>query len=367
MLTAILERSSWVVAKFGMPLVYFYHLIIASVFLNTAADDARGLERLANNALAPMQYFFEGKKASLQVDGSYTLERRFNYDEHFFVKTAAAVTALPFSIVVGTTLKSISYLAPSTRERASRIKGAAHCKAVSSNQEYYQSIGLEIGAMKEAEWIEPPQFTRHPEAKHRLAPDIEALKEVARILEKCEIPFWIDCGTCLGAYQYGGVIPHDWDIDIAVLLPDFQNVKNALNELDAEKLIVQDWSGRANPKSYLKILVRESGGMIDLYHFAIDEENQMIHTLLSNEHNIFMPRSWIEREQRCCTPMPFARVFPLKKALFEGFEVPVPGQIVEYLQTFYGEDLAPARLYNEITGIYEKDESHPYWQLSHAH
>jgi hypothetical protein len=112
------------------------------------------------------------------------------------------------------------------------------------------------------------------------------------------------------------------------------------------------------------VYVHESGGLIDLYNFAIDEENKQVHTLLSNEHNIFMPTDWRERELRYTKPMPFTYVFPLKKAYFEGIEVPVPGQTEKYLQVFYGENLAPASLYNPTSGKYEKDLSHPYWQLS---
>ncbi len=350
-----------------MPLVYFYHLLIASVFLNTAAEDAQGLEKLANTALIPMQYFFEGKTAIPTPDGTYTFERRFDYDHHFFAKTAASTVALPFSLVIGSTLKSLSYLSPSTKERAAHIYAAAHSTNVSSNLDYYQSIGMQVEDYRDAPLIDPPRWERQAGAENQLLGDVEALQEIVRILSKHNIPFWIDCGSCLGAYQYGGAIPGDWDIDVAVLVPDFENVKNALQELDPKKFIVQDWSGRANPKTYLKVYIHETGGMIDLYHFAVDAEKTEIHTLFSNEHNIFSPTDWKEREKRYTVPMAFSTVFPLKKALFEGIEVPVPAQTEHYLQAFYGENLAPARVYSEITGNYEKDLSHPYWKTPHAH
>jgi hypothetical protein len=364
MLTSILERGSWIIMKFGMPLVFVYHLLHVSIFFNTAAEDASGLERAGNIALAPMQYFFEGKKGVVSEDGQYQLIRRFDYDHHFFVKTAASCALLPLSITVGTTLKSAAYLSPETRERAKRLYETAHSRKVFSNLPYYQSIGMEVNDYRKAEPIDPPKWKRHPKAEHRLETDVQALREIVRILSKHNIPFWLDCGSLLGSYQYGGAIPNDWDIDIAVLMKDFDNIKNALQELDPEKYVVQDWSGRARPKSWLKVYVHESGGLIDLYNFAIDEENKQVHTLLSNEHNIFMPTDWRERELRYTKPMPFTYVFPLKKAYFEGIEVPVPGQTEKYLQVFYGENLAPASLYNPTSGKYEKDLSHPYWQLS---
>lgn len=372
MLTSILERGSWIITKFGMPLVYFYHLIITSIFLNTAAEDATGLEKLGNYALAPMQYFFEGKKAIPMKDEngkiSYELVRHYDYENRFFVKTAASCAALPLSIVIGSTLKSLSYLSSETRARAALLYSAAHSTGVHSNRDYYHSIGMQVEDYREAEMIAPPQWKKPQRAKNRIEEaDVAALKEIVRILSEHNIPFWLDCGSCLGTYQYAGSIPHDWDIDIAMLMADFDNVKNALQTLDPTKYVVQDWSGRVRPKSYLKVLVRESGGMIDLYNFVIDEEKQQIHTILSNEFNIFLPESWKRRELRYCTPMPFSYVFPLKKALFEGIEVPVPGQIEEYLTVFYGKNLAPAKIYNELTGKYEKDPTHPYWQLADAH
>lgn len=371
MFTALLERGSWVICKLGMPLVFFYHLILGSVFLNTAAEDAHGLEKIANTVLIPVHYFFEGKKAIPILDKnghpSYLLERRFDYTHHFFVKTASSIAAFPFSITLGSTLKALSYLSSETRQRAERIKVASQSTHVECNLSYYRSLGMPIEDLDTASFIAPPQYARNPKSTHRLATDLQALKEIVRILNHHKIPYWIDCGTCLGAYRYGGCIPHDWDIDIGVLSPDFSNIKNALQELDPEKFVVQDWSGRALPKTYLKVFVRESGGMIDLYHFGIDPETKTIHTILSNEFNIFLPHSWKAREKRYTIPMPFEFVFPLKKALFEGFEVPVPGQIEKYLQKFYGENLSPAHIYNELTDSYEKDLSHPYWQTPYAH
>lgn len=371
MLTSILEHKAVLVYKLGMPLVLVYHLLIGSVFFNTAAEDATGLEKMANTALIPMQYFFEGKKAipELDADGNtvYRLERRFDYDHHFFMKTAAAFTTLPISITLGTGLKAAAYLSPKTRARAEKLYAARHSPSIHSNLAYYRSIGIQLEESEESPFIDGPRWKRHPDHEDGLAGDVEALEAIATILNAHKIPFWLDCGSCLGTYQYGGAIPNDWDIDLGMLRKDFDNVFNALQALDPDKFVVQDWSGRKHPKSYLKVFVKETGNLIDLYNFEINEETGELYTLLSNEHNIFLPTAWIIREMRYTTPMPFSNVFPRKRALFEGVEVPVPGNTETYLQVFYGENLAPARVYSEITGNYEKDLDHPYWQLPHAH
>lgn len=359
MFTTILTRNSWLIYKVGMPLVYLYHMLLGSVFFNTAAEDAHGIERWANIALVPMQYLLDGKKAIL-VGQVYEIEQRFDYHHHFYLKTAIATTTLPLSVVVGSSLKGLSYLSAETRERAKSISASVHTR---DNHHYYRSIGLEINHFRQAAQIESPNYKRRPMEPHPLQADIEALKEIVSILCEHNIPFWIDRGSCLGCYQHSGTLPADWDIDMAVLQPDFHRVKHALKALDSEKYVVQDWSGRQRPGSYLKVYVRESGGLIDIFHFAIDEENQQIYTLFSNEFNIFAPDSWMTREKRYTSAIPFSHVFPLKKAFYEGVEVPVPGKIEEYLHGFYGKNLTPAKIYNEVTGQYEKDLSHPYWQM----
>ncbi|MBS0628598.1 MAG: LicD family protein [Verrucomicrobia bacterium] len=371
MFTAILKRNSWLIYKVGMPLVYLYHALLSNVFLNTAADDAQGLERIANIALMPIQYLLEGKKAILVIDGdgnvSYQLSQRFDYEHHFYLKTAVATSSLPVSLVVGGALKTLSYTFPETRQRAKKLKEAVVSTKAQSNQTYYDSLGLKVNDYRKADHIAPPKWKRRPRTENPLKHDIEALKEVISILSENQICFWIDRGSCLGTYQYGGAIPSDWDVDIAVLQPDFAAVKNALHALDPEKYVVQDWSGRQFPGSYLKVFVKESGGLIDIFHFAIDSQNQQIYTLFSNQFNIFAPESWMTREKRYTKPMPFAYIFPLKRGSYEGISVPVPGQIEKYLQVFYGENLAPAWVYSEVTGNYEKDVTHPYWKLPSAH
>ena len=132
MLTACLERSSAFVMKVGMPLVYAYHIVLSSTFLTTSATDAKGLERLANSALISTHYLLEAKQAiPIYNEGgrvSYRLERKFDYDHHFFVKTAASVITLPLSLTLGSALKGLSYLSKETRIRADRITASSRSR-----------------------------------------------------------------------------------------------------------------------------------------------------------------------------------------------------------------------------------------------
>ena len=366
--------SLWAM-HFGMPLVQCYHIVCASPFLNVELEDATGVEKAANVALSPVQYLLAGKKA-LRVDSTqpfegryeYVIDQRFVYrDDWMWTKTALSFIALPASLTFGSALKGVAMLSKDTRVRYDKmIQSAKTCK-IDPQTEYYNSIGIEVSTLATAEMIEKGAHKRRPGEENVLADEKLALKQIVKALSDHNIMFWADCGTCLGAYRYGGAIPWDWDVDIAILQKDSDNVKNILSSaLDPEHFVLQDWSSRDKPRTYLKVYVKATGSLIDIYHFAIDEQNQTIYSILSNGDCVFLPESWKIRERRFTIPTSFDIVFPLKKASFDGIEVLVPGKTKEYLQQRYGQNIEPVKIFNEITGQYEKDLSHPYWQRSYV-
>jgi hypothetical protein len=348
---------------FGMPVVTAYHLVAGNLFLNTAAEDARGLEEVGNFALAPFQFLFCGAKAVLE-NGEYRFEQRFVYEDYLLIKGVASVVSLPFSLPAGAALKGIAYLWQETRHRHEKLLSSQLSTKVKPNIEYYRSVGLDVE--REAGFIDPPQHRRRPGHENRLMAERELLKQITTLFHQNNIPYWLDCGSCIGAFRYGGCIPWDWDIDLAVLLPDFDNIMHVLNQLDKEKYMVEDWSGRDYPKSFMRVYIKENRNHIDVYHFKIDPTKKKLTYLFSNGESIFMPESWKIEMRRFTFPTDFKTVFPLKKAYFDGLEVFVPNDIVTYLQERYGENLNPVRIYNEITDEYEKDLSHPYWKIPYA-
>jgi hypothetical protein len=351
----------------GLPVVSAYHVLCSSTFLNVSAQDAHGVEKAANIFLSPVQYLLAGQEASpvFSEDGkliSYKLEQRFSYEDPLlWIKTAGAYCALPSSLIVGGALKAASYCFKETRDKYEKISFSL-VPFVPQNS-MYRSWGIEVVDFEDAEKIVSQGYQRRPGDELKLKAEKEALKEIVSLFHEHKIVYWMDCGTCLGAYRYGGNIPWDWDIDLAILQPDFSNVRQILQKLDSNKYLVQDWSSRDNEQSYLKVYVKETHSMIDIYHFAIDPEQRTVHSILSNEHSIFLPNSWKIRERRYIIPTSFDLVFPLKKANFDGVEAFVPNQTKEYLEQRYYGNISPAKIYSEETGQYEKDLSHPYWQL----
>lgn len=361
--------------KFGLPVVAWYHMMSESVFLNTVAEDAKGIELVANYALTPFHYVFVGKVAvKIEEKGEggqigelyYKIAQRFDYnDEKYWIKTAAAALSLPVTFPAGVLLKSVSYFSTETRERHDLIVASQLSTKVTSHTDYYRSLGIVTDALPEE--LEAPVFARRPGDENNMKVDKEALRAIVTVLKENNIPFWLDCGTCLGAYRYRGIIPWDFDIDIAILEQDFENVKHALNSLDSEKYQLQDWSSRNRPGTYLRLYVKETRNVIDIYHFRIDPQEGIMRSICSNIDCAFLPQSWKIRESRFIIPTPISDVFPLKKTSFDGIEVFVPNRTKEYLQARYGKDISPAKIYDEKTGCYEKVPGHCYWLQPHAH
>lgn len=351
---------------FFLPLVCAYYSLSSDLFFNAAYEEATGLERIGNVLLVPSQYIFAGRSASRDAAGELVFHPRFNYEQDFAIKSiACSLSAIP-SFIIGSAVKALSLLGEESRKHQKDMQLALYTKPPRHCPSQYLALGIDLG-QGELEWSIPEGYTRKSGDENHLSVEKEALLDIAKVLNEAGIPWWADCGTCLGAYRYGGVIPWDEDIDIAVLLPDFSDVLRALHQLDPHKYIVQDWSSRSFPHSYLKVFIRKSKTLVDVYHFSIDASTRKISYIFSLEKALLFPEWWKIREKRFKVPVSFDDVFPLKKALFDGIEVYVPRQTKTYLQRCYGENLAPAKIFSPITGTYENDLSHPYWQRSYVH
>lgn len=350
----------------GLPAVNMYHHICNHPFLGTAAEDAAPLEWVGDQLLIPWHYATVGLKATPTGDERlpYQLSHRFTYDDTYWhLKTAASYLLLPASLGCGASVKSFSLLWKTSREHHAKVRNTLNSQFVCLNCDRYREIGIALNeGYFSTEKIQSQGHKRRGTGDQHMTNDRRAMADVIAVLEEEQIPYWADCGTCLGAYRYGGVIPWDNDIDLAILQPDSDNVRRALNRLDPRKYAVIDWSSRDKPKSYLKVYAKGTDVLIDIYHYEVNEEEKSLRYIVSNEDNIFMSEEWRNREREYKKPVPFDTIFPLKRADFDGIEMMVPNKIVEYLQLRYGENLDPVKIYNEETDSYEKDPNHPFWK-----
>ena len=54
------------------------------------------------------------------------------------------------------------------------------------------------------------------------AKELEILIQFLRICEQCGLTYFLVCGSALGAVKYGGFIPWDDDIDVAMPRKDYE-------------------------------------------------------------------------------------------------------------------------------------------------
>ncbi len=344
-------------------------MITNNVLLNTSFEESKGIEYVANTILAPVQYLLAGSAVTELVDAQdqFEIVQRFNYQNYFVLKTSLSVITFPVSLVVGMGLKAVAVSFSESKERHRAFKAFLLSTKVNSKNDEYRQLGLDIRELSEAAVLESVTYDRDERAIDHLKEEKEALREIITLFNKHKIVYWVDCGTCLGAFRYCGVIPWDDDIDIAILQPDFMNALHALNELPKDKYLVQDWSNRSKPGSYLRVYIRSKNQHIDIFHFKINPETKTLCSVLSYENCWFMLERWKIRERRYTVQTPYDYIFPLKKCLFDGIEVCVPNQTEKYLQMRYGEDLRPVKIFDPITAMYEKDSDHPYWRQAFAH
>jgi phosphorylcholine metabolism protein LicD len=367
-ITKICNFLSYWIIYIGLPAVSLYLNIQQTPFLAFQRKEAVGIEKVADTLLMPVHYIIAGKSSSKnEIESDYEISYRFDYKNHLSRNSVLSVIAFPISYTAGYFCKTLSLIDPTVRKEYKKISRFLRSTKTKSLNDLYLAKGIELHPWETLPIQSSQGYMREEMDSVLSEDDLLLFQNIVSIFKKHKITFWLDCGTCLGAYRYGGVIPWDTDFDMAVLEPDFTNIMHALQELDPKKFEVQDWSSRCVPNTYTRVYVKNTRNHIDIYHFAINEKEKMLEYILSNEHSDFMPEFWKIRERRFKVATPIKDVFPLKKMVFDGVEVTVPNRIVSYLKARYGEDLRPAKIYNPEKGTYERDEDHPYWQRAHAH
>ena len=207
------------------------------------------------------------------------------------------------------------------------------------------------------------------------------LKKVIEILDRNNVPYWLDGGTLLGCIRHGGFIPWDDDIDIGMMREDYDKLAKIFeNEFkdDQDFYFVSGHFG--------KVLSKSCGLCIDIFpmdiypkylpdaHSRVDLKNEIYEykkefhiedkyvdgklvykkkdksgNELSEEDVAKMRKKFLdveETEKKLVLLSPesgynyifdYDWIFPLKIATFEGIPVKIPNRSDIYLFEEYGD------------------------------
>lgn len=345
-----------VLQPIGMPVVSLVHSMRENIFLNYAHQDAEGFEAFGDWILTPYRYIMGGS----DVSSNYIALPSCDYRQNDAFKTTLSILALPFSTVLGSVIKGASLFSPHSKTTYKGLKRWNRGLNFASQNSKYLRLG--ISSLFSSEIAPCLHFARPSTLSKTHQLELKAFKEVCALLNKHEIVFWLDCGSALGAYRYQGMIPWDDDIDISIISDDHQNVKKLLKTLDPDKYQIQDWSSYLHPGTFLKLYIKKTKTLIDIYHYNLDATTKQI-TYFYTYKDTPLPKKWKRFEEVLTKPIPYEVMFPLKKTQFDGIDVWVPHNLEKFLHFKYGENLTPTMIWDEESQSYLKVKNHPYWHL----
>ncbi|MGI6091329.1 MAG: LicD family protein [Saccharofermentanales bacterium] len=82
---------------------------------------------------------------------------------------------------------------------------------------------------------------------------LEILLEFDKLCRNKDIPYFLDCGTVLGAVRHGGFIPWDDDIDVGMLRKDYERFLAIAQHELPEFLVLQNYQTEKAPFVFSKI------------------------------------------------------------------------------------------------------------------
>ena len=146
----------------------------------------------------------------------------------------------------------------------------------------------------------------------------EMFQKSIQVLKESGEPFWLDFGTLLGYHRSGGIIPHDIDIDVAMMEDSYEVVKKIKDQMPKGLRFYDTSHNHEGPKIFFSF----KGYDFDVFFYQ--DEGDTVRTFVEADY----PN---ERQH-----IPKKLIFPLSEDSFLGEKVTVPTDTKGYLELMYG-------------------------------
>lgn len=146
----------------------------------------------------------------------------------------------------------------------------------------------------------------------------EMFRKAIQVLKESGEPYWLDFGTLLGYHRSGGIIPHDVDIDVAMMEESYEAVKALKDKMPKGLRFYDTSANHQGPKIYFSY----KGYDFDIFFY--EDEGETIRSYVEAAYP--NERQHLEK----------SIVFPLKEDAFLGEQVTVPADTGKYLEKMYG-------------------------------
>ena len=179
-----------------------------------------------------------------------------------------------------------------------------------------------------------PKYTQFERENHVKGQQImkNIFQEFDTICRTNNLKYWCVGGTLLGAVRHKGWIPHDGDIDVAMLKEDYIKLQNIIQSGLPDDMWFQD----KTTDNYYK---SEIGKIRYLYAHYDDYKDKRWHNgiqldifIYTPHDNILIP-SFRNDENK---PREYNSIFPLREIYFEDILVYAPNQLEKYMIDSWG-------------------------------
>lgn len=165
----------------------------------------------------------------------------------------------------------------------------------------------------------------------------DMLMKIDAIFNQHDIQYWATCGTLLGALRHEGMIPWDDDMDIAIFEKDLPNLLALKQQLDQVGLELCYHSYF----DFYKICTKDGSPIVDkngnLFPWTYPSIDIFPLREINHEKTTYTYEGWQKSFARDYFLLKNLS-FPMQRMKFGPMWIPVPSEIVSYIERMYGTD-----------------------------